>query len=470
MPVYKKSIHRSLLSGVAAFISLSCFLLSIQSYLMVSRALYARYEEQLSNALAFLEHNIDANDMQRCVQTGVATEKHGEAQRLVNVMADDFGLTYIYLCIPMDDGLGTMFNVVSSTSAVERAAGEEDLPLLYSTSDAYTAEELLPYLAAWRNPGEVTFFETGSSRWGNAYIACKPLIASDGETVALMCADIAIDELHALVRSYVFYNVLLIITIGVLFGLLSFMWLRKDVTGPVVALEKSARRFAEKSHGKKDPALLVFDVPDIHTQNEVESLSDAITQMSKDMKNYVEDILAAEKRMHAAEKEAEGMTRIAYQDALTHMKSKAAYDAKIAELDRKIVNGNAEFAIVMLDLNNLKKINDTYGHEHGNEYIIGACDIISDVYKHSPIFRVGGDEFVVILQGRDYDRREALFGDMNDRFAAAWENEQKQPWERFSAAAGMAEYTGEEGETATQVFRRADACMYENKKAMKAAR
>lgn len=376
-------------------------------------------------------------------QTGVPSEKHQEAQRLVNVMVDDFGLTYLYLCIPVDDGLGTMFNVVSSTSAAERAAGEEDLLLLYTALDGYILEELIPYLAAWRDPGEVTFFETGSSRWGNAYIACKPLIASDGETVALMCADIAI---------------------GVLFGLLSYMWLRKDVTGPVVALEKSARRFAEKSHGKKDPALLVFDAPDIQTQNEVESLSDAITQMSKDMKNYVEDILSAEKRMHEAEKEAEGMTRIAYQDALTHMKSKAAYDAKIAELDRKIVNGNAEFAIVMVDLNNLKKVNDTYGHEHGNEYIIGACDIISDVYKHSPVYRVGGDEFVMILQGRDYENRAALFEDMTRQFAEAWKDEKKQPWERFSAASGMSEYSGAEGETVTQVFRRADERMYQNKK------
>ena len=470
MPVYKKSIHRSLLSGVAAFISLLCLLLSIQSYLMVSRALYARYEEQLANALTYLEHNIDADDMQRCIETGIPSEKYLEVQQLVNAMVDDFGLTYLYACIPADDGTSAMTNVVSSTSEAERAMGEEDLPLLYTTADAYTLEDLFPYLSAWRKPGEISFFETGSARWGNAHIACKPLVASDGKTIALMCADISTDELHALVRSYVFYNVALIVTIGVLFGLLSYMWLRKDVTGPVVALEKRARRFAEKSHGKKDPALLVFDAPDIHTQNEVESLSDAITQMSKDMKNYVEDILSAEERAESAEKEAEGMTRIAYQDALTHMKSKAAYDAQIAELDQKIVNGQAQFAIVMVDLNNLKKVNDTYGHEHGNQYIIGACDIISDVYKHSPVFRIGGDEFVVVLQGRDYEKRAELFAVMSGRFAEAWENGRKEPWERFSAAAGMAEYTGAEGEDVDQVFRRADKEMYQNKKAMKAER
>lgn len=160
MPVYKKSIHRSLLSGVAAFISLLCLLLSIQSYLMVSRALYARYEEQLANALTYLEHNIDADDMQRCVHTGAPSEKFYEAQRLENMMVDDLGLTYLYICIPLDDETGTMVSVVTATSAEERAAGEEDFPLLHTEPDAYTKEELVPYLAAWDNTGEITFFET----------------------------------------------------------------------------------------------------------------------------------------------------------------------------------------------------------------------------------------------------------------------------------------------------------------------
>ena len=470
MPVYRKSIQRSLLSGVAAFIALLCLLLSIQSYLMVSRALYARYDEQLEHVLLYVEKHLLADDLRRCIRTGQTSAHYGSVQRLLNGLVDDFGLTYLYICIPVDDGQGTMVNVVSSTSAAERAAGEEDYPLLYEMSDAFTPEELAPYLDAWNRPGEITYFETGSDRWGRAYIGCKPLLASDGETVALLGADIAIDVLHRQVSAYVFYNMTLILAIGFLFGLLSFMWLRKDVTGPVVALERSARRFAEKSHGKKDPRLLVFDAPDIHTENEVQSLSNAITQMSEDMKNYVEDILEAEKRAESAEQEAEGMSRIAYQDALTHMKSKAAYDAKVAALEQSIANGEAEFAIVMVDLNNLKKVNDTYGHENGNRYIIGACGIVSDIYKHSPIYRVGGDEFVVVLQGRDYQARDALFREMAARFAEASADEAREPWERFSAAAGMAEYAAAEDGSVKQVFRRADDQMYHNKKAMKAGR
>lgn len=467
MPVYKKSIHRSLIRGVTEFIALLCLLLSLQSYMMISRPLYARYNDFLSDILLYVEHNTDADDLRECIRTGVPSEKYAELQSFLNGMIDDFQLYYLYICIPVDDEVGTMINVCSATSAAERAAGETDIALLH-TSVAYPRDELEEFLAAWERD-TVSCFEERSD-FGYAYTACKPLKTSDGETIALICADLQIDELRGSICYYVTSTVILAVVTGALFGMVTFLWIRRDVTGPVVALEKRARQFAEKSHGKKDPDQLIFDAPDIRTQNEVESLSDAITQMSKDMKTYVEDILLAEERAKSAEREAEGMSRLAYQDALTHMKSKAAYDVKAAELERQIACRQARFAIVMVDLNSLKKINDTFGHDAGNKYIIGSCGIIGDVYKHSPIYRVGGDEFVVVLQGRDYDRRGELLDMLKDRFRSAGAVPEREPWERYSAAVGMAEYSAAGHDTVKQVFRRADERMYENKKEMKMAR
>jgi GGDEF domain-containing protein len=53
----------------------------------------------------------------------------------------------------------------------------------------------------------------------------------------------------------------------------------------------------------------------------------------------------------------------------------------------------------MFDLNDLKHINDRYGHERGDEYIVNCCRLICQVFKHSPVFRIGGDEFVALLRG-----------------------------------------------------------------------
>lgn len=48
------------------------------------------------------------------------------------------------------------------------------------------------------------------------------------------------------------------------------------------------------------------------------------------------------------------------------------------------------------------------GHQAGDEYIIGACRIICNKFKHSPVFRIGGDEFVAISEGEDYEHIDSI--------------------------------------------------------------
>ena len=55
-----------------------------------------------------------------------------------------------------------------------------------------------------------------------------------------------------------------------------------------------------------------------------------------------------------------------------------------------------------IDLNNLKTINDTYGHDKGNIAIMKLANMICEVFSKSPVFRIGGDEFAVILFKKDY--------------------------------------------------------------------
>ena len=215
---------------------------------------------------------------------------------------------------------------------------------------------------------------------------------------------------------------------------------------------------------------LIFHAPEIHTDNEVESLSQAVTKMSFDMRDYVNNMIEAEDKVEVMQHHVDRMNTIAYQDALTHVKNKAAYDKMVESLEWDILNQGAEFAIVMIDLNFLKRINDRYGHDRGNEYIIGGCNIICEVYDHSPVYRVGGDEFVVVLRGRDYRNREELLEIVQREFRTVASNSDADPWNRYSAAFGMAVFLPGEDENVDMVFKRADDKMYANKTAMKAKR
>ena len=185
--------------------------------------------------------------------------------------------------------------------------------------------------------------------------------------------------------------------------------------------------------------------------------------MSSDMRAYDKNVLEAEGQVKDMKSKVIQMDTVAYQDALTHVKNKAWYDKTKTRVDEDIINGKARFAILMIDLNNLKKVNDTYGHEHGDEYISGSCHQICIIYSHSPVFRIGGDEFVVLLENQDYDSRDQLLTTLRASFETSSNDEDREPWERYSAATGMAVFDEESDVSMDDVFKRADTLMYQNK-------
>lgn len=147
-------------------------------------------------------------------------------------------------------------------------------------------------------------------------------------------------------------------------------------------------------------------------------------------------------------------------DFLTGIKNKNAYKERVSLMDKRIKkNRQPEFAIVVLDVNDLKLINDTEGHEAGDKYICDACNLICQTFKRSPVYRIGGDEFVVISQDEDYARSDELINSILQH------NEDAIANGGLVIACGMAKYNHEN--SVTEVFESADKKMYENKKYLK---
>ena len=148
-------------------------------------------------------------------------------------------------------------------------------------------------------------------------------------------------------------------------------------------------------------------------------------------------------------------------DALTGVKNRNAYRVYEERLNAQIeMNRAPEFAITILDVNDLKKVNDTEGHKAGDQYLRDACRIICTTFKRSPVFRVGGDEFAVLSQGDDYARLDELISQMNDHNDEAVENG------GIVIAIGTSRY--ESDKKVALVYERADQRMYDNKSDLKA--
>ena len=153
---------------------------------------------------------------------------------------------------------------------------------------------------------------------------------------------------------------------------------------------------------------------------------------------------------------------VAKRDPMTGVGSKHAYMIKENDLNSLIHEGEAEpFAVVVCDVNGLKKINDTLGHKAGDEYIRKACTMICDIFRHSPVFRVGGDEFVAVLSGRDFAHKNELMQVLHDRSAEHIQSNDAV------VSGGLAVFMPEKDHNVHDVFQRADELMYQEKKVLK---
>ena len=154
-----------------------------------------------------------------------------------------------------------------------------------------------------------------------------------------------------------------------------------------------------------------------------------------------------------------------YRDKLTGLRNAAAYIAKSSELDEQIkTNPALNFGVVIFDANFLKKINDNYGHDAGNELIRHAAQVICKVFENSPVYRIGGDEFAAILESSDYENRQELL-QLFDKKIAEENFQMAGDIINVSVARGLGIY--ERGMNFADVAKKADVAMYNHKSAIK---
>ena len=258
-------------------------------------------------------------------------------------------------------------------------------------------------------------------------------------------------------------SMLIIVAAAVAFVLvIDVHMFRKSVIKPIHDMSECVKGFTYDTESDRFDNMQAMEELNIHTQDEIEELYYEFTSVMKESLYYMTNLSRAKSDIQEQEEKLDQISETAYKDALTRVGNQASFNKFTDILTQEIADGTAKFAIVMVDLNNLKYVNDTYGHKFGDHYIKGCCNIICGVYKRSPVFRVGGDEFVVALRNEDYMSRLLRMTQITEAFMASYGQTDKEAYERFSASVGMAEFSPGD-ETVDQVMKRADKAMYENK-------
>lgn len=217
----------------------------------------------------------------------------------------------------------------------------------------------------------------------------------------------------------------------------------KKLVGPLRELDAAARKIAAGD----------LSVHITHQSNdEVGTLAESFRQTTTKLKQYINHI-----------------NSLAYRDALTGCKNSAAYMEIQARINEQIQSGAARFGVLMFDLNDLKIVNDTRGHNFGDIMIASAGKIICEVFKHSPVYRIGGDEFTAVLESTDLDRAQELIEQLTPAMLV-WNRENREHDLHMSMSWGLAVYSLLEDKTFQDVSKRADNIMYKHKAFLKQGR
>ncbi len=386
-----------------------------------------------------------------------------------------FNIPYTYVIIPDE----TEYTVVYMLDAVRQNREEHNQFIRehpeYKALDHYQGDEkeymylgdefVNPYedgpvlWETWEKGEAQEGYKIWHNQWGDTYAYYAPIWA-DGEKVGLAGAEIDIADVNEEIIRNTLRQLAVIAIVLTACLAVAILFINRKYISKLIRLENSVKEYT----ASKD-ASVVRDIDRYAKgKDEIASLSGEISSMILEMENYLKSITKMDAALTDEKLNSARMTELAQRDSLTGIRNAKAYELEIMRLEQEMKDGLKDFGIAMVDLVYLKGINDTYGHEQGNRALQKLSYIVCHVFQHSPVFRIGGDEFAVILKEHDLEHREELTDSFRKWLEQLNSDKSLEPWEMISAAIGVAIYD-ETGDTdVDSVKKRAEKLMYEDRR------
>lgn len=380
----------------------------------------------ISNTAAAM---IDGDALRAVTPEDAGTEAYETIMRTLTYFQDNIDLKYIYCVRVMEDGTFTF-----GLDPTVDDPGEFGSPVVY-TDALYRASR---GVAA----ADDEFYQDA---WGTFYSAYSPVFDSAHQVAGVIAVDFDAawfnEQLAVLSRTTIIVALLSLLVGGAI----------------VTAIVTRSQRQIQSIHGQLNEleSALMKEMGSSPIEEEASQTGDdtaSIDALGKHIQIVQDELKTQIAQVHGQ----------AYQDGLTGVKSTHAYLEKEKAVEKQLTEGTlTEFAIVVCDVNGLKQVNDTLGHKAGDELIRRACQMVCDIFAHSPVYRVGGDEFTVFLTGRDYEHRRRLMEELHklssDHIAT----------KDAIVSGGMAEFIPGRDTRISDVFKRADEAMYAEKQLLK---
>ncbi len=372
-----------------------------------------------------------------------------------------FNVDYTYY-VTTDDKPNHMRYIIDAVRDPKTVDGKDYINLSAEINEV--PEELPVLWSVWEAGESVAERDEVNNSYGNEYSYYEPLYIN-GEKMGIIGVDIPIASVNAQILKNTMIletTMALILIVGVI---ITLTFMEKNYIRRLETLVGHIRKYTMT----KDPKIAHVIEYDSRNGDEISALSKETAKMMLELDKYLKHLSNANNELSETKRHADELQALANRDPLTGIRNKSAYEDEIRKLEWDVAGGADSFGIGIVDLNNLKEINEKYGHDNGNLAIRELCFIVCNVFKHSPVFRIGGDVFAIILKNGDYGNVHQLVDELNDTVKKKLQDESLEPWKRISAAIGIALFDPKADFTVGDVFKRAESNMYKKKREMKAA-
>ena len=385
-----------------------------------------------------------------------------------------FDLSYVYYLVPHEDTMVfTYFVDYLRTSRAEYYEWASETPeimdyyyeqgreddLMYLNSDVpYDYENYKVMWDTWYTGEKQDSFQVWHNDFGNTYSYCVPVFIN-GQKLGMVTTEVDIANVNNTIlsntfRQLAFYGIIFLIATVILIVLINNRYIKQ-----IVNLDRNVRDYTNT----KETEIADKIKGSIVGKDEIATLSEGIVSMIYEIKDYINSLIRTNQELDEANENVTRLDILANKDSLTDLGNSTAYLKEIKEINRKIANGENDIGLAMIDLNYLKIINDEFGHEKGNIALIKIGEIINSVFKQSGVYRIGGDEFVVVLKGDDLkyakEREEEFRKTVNESEVDI----SVDPWERVSASIGVVLYEPGKYKNHDELYEVADQKMYKDK-------
>ncbi len=432
-------------------------------FIVVAFIVYSRFERRMLDEFASMAegaailvgNRIDGDKVDQYIDENFDMPEYNDIRSFMWEIYDNYPeIYYVYVYKIDKEGGHVIFDLDSG------GAADYDLPNeIYKLEEPF-ASHVDEIMAGEQYPKKPISLHTRDNEYLMSYL--RPVFDSNGYYACSVGVDFSMDQMHSDNIMFILKLSAIMIVVLLLILNIDIFFVNKYITTPLKKIAGATSRFSYETDQDRYNNVAIMEELNIRSEDEIEDVYNVFISSLKESLFYMMNLKRARKTIEDNESKIKYMSKNMYKDPLTSVGNKSAYLETVEMLNTMIKAGSPKFSVVMIDINNLKYINDSFGHEKGDLYIKGCCSIACKVFEHSPVYRIGGDEFVVILQDNDFERRQMLYAKIMIEFHNAYMAKNKEPWERFTASVGMSDYVNYDSEY-KDTFKRADDNMYQSK-------